>query len=393
METDKKELRIGIVGIGNMGSTHMKNIYEGKIKGARLCAVCDIDDEKRKRAETLCGVEIFEDYEKMISSGSVDAVIVATPHYLHPVIASYAFEKGCHVLTEKPAGVRASDVLKMNEAAEKSGRVFGIMWNQRTNPLFAKARELLQNGTLGEPKRLVWIITNWYRTQSYYDSGAWRATWRGEGGGVLLNQAPHNLDLWQWIFGMPSEVQASCFEGKWHNIEVEDDAVINGFYKNGAVATFITSTGEYPGTNRLEISGSLGKMVIEKGVLKLSLLNEDERKFCFEDPNGFPSYDVNESETVQKEPEAAHNGILQNFTNAVLYGKELLAPGYEGIKEITLSNAAYLSSWLGGKRISCDKFPSEVFDDILEEKIRSSKGKTNASSHAEGQSSRWMTNW
>ena len=387
-----KNVNFGIIGIGNMGSTHMRNIYGGKIPGARLAAVCDIDADKCRAAAALNGVEVFSDYRKMLMSGLADAVIIAVPHYLHPPIAEEAFRCGLHVLTEKPAGVSATDVASMNEAASNSGRVFGIMWNQRTNPLFQKARELMKNGTLGTPKRLVWIITNWYRTQSYYNSGTWRATWSGEGGGVLLNQAPHNLDLWQWIFGMPDRIFAVCSEGKWHDIEVEDEAVITGYYDNGATATFITSTGEYPGTNRLEISGSRGRMVIEKGCLKLSLLDRDEREFCFTEQDGFPQYPLIESEYKQTEPEPAHIGIIKNFTDSVLYGEELIAPGYDGIKEITLSNAAYLSSWTG-KTVSLDNFDRGLFDALLKDRIRRSRPKASPHSDSGGQECRWQTNW
>lgn len=387
------KVRFGVIGCGNMGFAHAQNLYAGLIEGATLASVCDVDAEKRERAKNaFSGVRIFDDYKELLSSGSVDAVIVATPHYSHPTIASKAFASGLHVLTEKPAGVRVSDVEKMNEAAHQSGLVFGIMWNQRTNELFAKAREIVRTGTLGTPKRMVWIVTNWYRTQAYYDSGVWRATWSGEGGGVLLNQAPHNLDLWQWIFGMPDMIYADCREGKWHNIEVEDDAVITGYYKNGAVATFITSTGEYPGTNRLEISGSRGKMVLEKGKLSLYLLDGDEREFCFTDERGFPSYELCETEYTENEKEKGHNGILQNFTNAVLYGEELLAPGYDGIKEIKLSNAAYLSSWLN-RTVSLENFDQKLFDRMLEEKIKTSSEKKSKPSGTGGQSSRWQTRW
>ncbi len=387
-----KEVRFGIVGIGNMGGAHMNNLLNGKIGNASLTAVCDIDAEKRNAAGEAGGIAVFDDYRQMLASGLIDAVIVAVPHYFHPVIAEEAFAAGLHVLTEKPAGVRASDVLKMNEAARKSGKVFGIMWNQRTNPLFRKAREIVRSGTLGEPKRLVWIITNWYRTQSYYRSGSWRATWAGEGGGVLLNQAPHNLDLWQWIFGVPDEISAVCSEGKWHRIEVEDDATILGYYRSGAEAVFITSTGEYPGTNRLEISGSRGKMVIEKARLTLTLLNGDEREFCFTDPRGFPEYECREQEFTQEGPEPGHNGILQNFTDAVLFGKELLAPGEEGLAATLIANAAYLSSWTG-RKVSVKEPDTELFDSLLAEKIRNSGPNTMPLSGTGGQSARWRTNW
>ena len=388
-----KEVKLGIIGIGNMGYTHAKNVFEGKIDRLKLVAVCDIDKAKLEQAKNeLVGIATFESAEELIASKLVDTVIIATPHYYHTEIAIKAFAAGLNVLTEKPAGVRASDVIKMNEAAKASGKTFGIMWNQRTNPLFKKAKEIVENGTLGTMKRMVWIITNWYRTQSYYDSATWRATWSGEGGGVLLNQAPHNLDLWQWIFGMPDAVYASCDVGKWHNIEVEDDATIIGYYKNGAIATFITSTGEYPGTNRLEISGSKGKMVLEKGKLTLYLADGDEREFCFTCSEGFPKFDLTEKVIEQTEKEASHNGILQNFTDAILDGTPLLAPGYDGIKEISLSNAAYLSSWTG-QRI---EFPLDydAFNAELDKRIKSSTGERNVSEKkAKGQSSRWQVNW
>lgn len=387
------ELKIGIIGIGNMGYTHAKSISEGKINRLKLVAVCDIDKAKLEKAkENFENVLTFENADELFASNTVDAVIIATPHYLHTKIAIKAFKAGLNVLTEKPAGVRASDVLKMNSAAEKSGKVFGIMWNQRTNPLFQKAKEIIENGTLGSMKRMVWIITNWYRTQSYYDSATWRATWSGEGGGVLLNQAPHNLDLWQWIFGMPDAIYASCDVGKWHNIEVEDDATIIGYYKNGATATFITSTGEYPGTNRLEISGSKGKMVLEKGKLTLLLTDDDEREFCYTCPDGFPHFEIQQTVIEQTERESAHNGILQNFTDAVLDGTPLLASGYEGVNEITLSNAAYLSAWTG-KKVDLP-LDHNAFDEELQKRIEASVGeRTVSEKKAKGQSSRWQVNW
>ncbi|MBQ8611717.1 MAG: Gfo/Idh/MocA family oxidoreductase, partial [Oscillospiraceae bacterium] len=277
-----KPVRIGIIGIGNMGSAHVQSIGEGHIKGLYLSAVADIDPTRLAWVKgRFPAVQCFDTAQALLDSGTVDAIIIATPHWLHPEIAIQAMERGLHVLTEKPAGVAVSQVQRMIEVHKRTGKVFGIMFNQRTNPLFAKARQMVQSGELGHPKRLVWIITNWYRNQGYYDSGAWRASWRGEGGGVLLNQAPHNLDLWQWIFGMPKRVCAFCTEGKYHNIEVEDDATIYAEYENGAVATFITTTGEYPGTNRLEISGDRGKLVLEEGVLKHWKLDGSEREFCF----------------------------------------------------------------------------------------------------------------
>ena len=340
-------LRIGIVGIGNMGSAHAVQLAEGRVDSACLAAVCDCSPERLAWAAQRFGTALaqYRDYRQMLTEGRLDAVLIATPHKLHPPMACDAFEKGIAVLTEKPAGIDIVNVEKMNRAAAASGRPFGIMYNQRTNPLFQKLRSLVRDGTLGEIKRFVWIVNNWYRTQAYYDSGDWRATWNGEGGGVLLNQCPHNLDIWQWILGMPKSVQAFCREGRYHRISVEDDAVIYGEYENGATALFVTSTGEYPGTNRLEISGTRGKAVAEDGELNLYLLEQDERRLCAESTEGMPRIPVHVSRISQVETGSGHLIILQNFTNHILRGEPLLAPGAEGINGLMLSNAAYLSSW------------------------------------------------
>ena len=282
-----EKIRLGIVGLGNMGSGHFYNVFAGKCPSVEVTAVCDINSDKLEKVKEYSSVTRFTDSNEMLDSGLVDAVLIAVPHYDHPTIAIECFKRKIHVLTEKPAGVYARQVREMNEAAEKSGVKFGIMFNQRTNPMYAKAREIVQNGELGELKRMVWIITNWYRTQAYYNSGSWRATWSGEGGGVLLNQAPHNLDLWQWIFGMPKRIRAFCDFGKYHNIDVEDDVTIFGEYENGATATFISTTGDACGTNRLEITGDKGKIVIEHGKLKWWKLSVPEREFCFTATEGF----------------------------------------------------------------------------------------------------------
>ncbi|MDD4699300.1 MAG: Gfo/Idh/MocA family oxidoreductase [Oscillospiraceae bacterium] len=389
-------VRVGIVGIGNMGSAHSKNIALGNIKGLTLAAVCDINPRRIEWChENLGGIPTFDNYTNMLNEGNLDAVIIATPHWLHPPMAIEAFANGLHVLIEKPAGVMLSSVQKMSEIAEKSGKVFCIMWNQRTNLLYAKVRDIIGSGRLGKPKRLVWNITNWYRTQSYYDSGVWRATWKGEGGGVLLNQAPHNLDLWQWIFGMPSRIRAFCYCGKYHNIEVEDDATIFAEYENGATALFITSTGEYPGTNRLEISGDRGKLVAEDGKLKLWQLRGSEREMCFSDEHGFPTWETDYSEQDFSGGETAHSGIMQNFANAILNGERLLAPGIDGEQELMLSNAAFLSSWTDDwvtLPIDCAKFNRYLANKITESE-KQSDSKTEASIASGDYSPRWSVRW
>ena len=340
-------LRIGIIGIGNMGSVHAVHLFENKVKNAILAAVCDINEERIEWAKDRFDgkVHIYKDYRQLLNEKLVDAILIATPHRLHPQIAVDAFNSGISVLTEKPAGIDSVSVRNMNRVAMESGKTFGIMYNQRTNPLYQKLFEIVKNGKLGEIKRCVWIVNNWYRTQAYYDSGDWRATWNGEGGGILINQCPHNLDIWQWIMGMPVRIRAFCREGHFHQISVEDDVTIYAEYDSGATAVFISSTGEYPGTNRLEISGTKGKIVIENGSMKQYLLEKDERNICFCSTEGMPREEIETTEIRQDHEETGHLGILQNFTNAVLYGEKLIAPGVDGINGLMLSNAAYLSTW------------------------------------------------
>ncbi|NBD24361.1 Gfo/Idh/MocA family protein [Paenibacillus glycinis] len=343
------QVRYGIIGIGNMGSGHASILTSGKINGAVLTAVCDEFESKRDWAKEHFGgsVAVFENADAMIDSGLVDAVIVATPHYGHPSEAIAAFAKGMHVLIEKPAGVYAKQVREMNDAAAASGRKFGIVYNQRMNPLYKKLRELIASGEIGEVRRINWIITNWYRTQAYYDSGTWRATWAGEGGGVLINQCPHQLDLWQWTTGMmPTRMRAFCQFGKHRDIEVENDVTAYAEYANGATAVFITSTSDAPGTNRLEVSGSRGKIVIEEERMTLYRLREDEAEFNARNKESFASPEVWKIELPASGPSPEHAGILQNFTDAVLLGTPLAAPGEEGIHGLTLSNAMHLSTWL-----------------------------------------------
>lgn len=373
-----EKVRYGVVGIGNMGSGHVSNLLAGEINDAVLTSVCDVKPDRLEWAKSVAAdknadIVLFDDYNKMLSGDLIDAVIIATPHYLHPVIGIEALKKGIHVLSEKPIGVYTKKVVEFMEVAEKSGKAFGIMYNQRTNSMYQKMREMIQNGELGELKRCVWIITDWYRTQAYYNSGGWRATWEGEGGGVLINQCPHNLDLWQWIFGMPSRIHAFCRFGVYHNIEVEDDVTAYAEYANGATGVFITTTGEYPGTNRLEISGSKGKLVAEDGKLIFTKLGVDEREFCFGATQGFGSPPKETYEIHHEGGGQQHKGILRNFTNHILNGEKLLAPGYDGINGLSLSNAMMLSTW---KNDWVD-LPNdgEEFLSELKKRIAESKGK------------------
>lgn len=391
------KVRFGVVGIGNMGSAHAKSLYDGEIQNAVLTAVCDINSEKIEWAkENLLGIKIYDNYSEMLKEAEIDAVIIATPHYLHPVVALEAFSCGLNVLTEKPAGVYTQKVEEMNSAAINSGKVFGIVFNQRTNPIFKKAREIMLSGEAGQLKRVVWIITNWYRRQEYYDSGSWRATWRDEGGGVLINQCPHNIDIMQWILGMPSKISAHCFYGKYHDIEVEDDVSAFFEYPNGATGALFTSTGENPGTNRLEISCDKAKIVIENGKLSLWKYNFPESEYRNFTSDEYKKVECEFSEYIPEKSEiSAHIQILQNFVNAVLFGEELIAPGFEGIKGLSISNAIHLSDWTN----STVELPidSEKFKELLMQKVNSSKPKNRVvkdnSIKAGKASSRWEVKW
>ena len=345
------QVKLGIIGLGNMGSGHCNNILAGLTPEIKLTAAADLRQSRRDWAkETLPDdVVLFENGDQLIESGLCDAVIIATPHYEHPRLAILAFEHGLHVMSEKPAGVYTKQVREMNEAAIRSGKVFGMMFNQRTNCVYKKMHEMVQSGKYGQIKRVNWIITDWYRTQAYYNSGGWRATWDGEGGGVLLNQNPHNLDLWQWMCGIPKRVKSQVYYGKHRNIEVEDDLYALVEYENGATGCYITTVGDAPGTNRLEIDGTNGKIVVENNELTFYRLRIPEPEFNATYKGGLGKPEVWECKIPIKGTYTSHPGIINNFCDCILKGAKPIAPGAEGIRGLQISNAIHLSSWLNGE--------------------------------------------
>ncbi len=370
------KVKIGLVGFGNMGREHARSLMGNKVNNAELAAVCDIEPERLEKAKEMFGekIKVFDNAEAMYESNEVNAAVIATPHYDHPPLAVKALNMGLHTLIEKPAGVYTRQVREMNETAAKTDKVFGIMYNQRTNPIYQKLRELIKSGELGDIKRTNWII-DWYRPQSYYDSGGWRATWAGEGGGVLLNQDPHQLDLWQWMCGMPSKVRGFCACGKYHNIEVDDDVTAYVEYENGATGLFVSSTGMTPETNRLEVMADRGKVVIEKNELIFYRNRIPERQFNAEFKGGFGGPENWVCKVPVGRDSSGHVGILRNWVSAILNGTGLLAPGEEGIKGLQISNAIHLSSWL-------DKWVDipvneDLFYEKLQEKIKNSSFKKN----------------
>lgn len=371
-----EKIRLGIIGCGNIGKVHTDNIVNGSCPEVELSAVCDLKKERLDEIlEKKPDVSVFYDAEEMMDSGKIDSVLVAVPHYDHPKYAIMAMKKGLNVLIEKPAGVYTKQVEEMNAVAKECNVVFGIMMNQRTNCIYRKMREIVKSGVLGEIKRTNLIITDWYRPQIYYDSGDWRATWSGEGGGVLLNQCPHNLDLWQWICGMPTKIHAKLHYGKWHDVEIEDDVSAYCEYANGATGVFVTTTGDTPGTNRFEITLEKGKLIAEDGVLKMWENEMTEKEFSKTNDNPFarPGFTYTEVETDGENPQ--HKGVLNQFADAILHGGELVARGEEGINGLTISNAMHLSSWLD-KEIDLTNFDSDLFYEELKKRIATSRRKT-----------------
>ncbi len=351
-----EKVRYGIIGVGNQGSHYARKIFDaGKAVNAELVAVCDVNPAKidalKAKLENTSPA-YFDDYKKMLDANICDVILVETPHYDHPEIVIECLGRGVHVICDKPAGVYAKHVKEMNAAAEKSNAKFAIMFNQRTNCLYRKMRELIKNGEIGQLQRVNWVITDWFRTQQYYDSGSWRATWAGEGGGVLINQCPHQLDLVSWVVGtQPKYVNGFCHYGKWHDIEVEDDVTAYFEYENGATGTFITTTGEAPGTNRFEVSGTGGRLICDGKTLTLIKNKVDSMEWSKNSKEGFkkPEKETIEVETDGLNPQ--HEGIINNFTAALLGKEDFFVDGKEGINGVELMNAIELSGWKGGARV------------------------------------------
>jgi len=336
-----KKVRLGIVGIGNMGSSHARTVLDGKVKGMELAALCDVNAQK---LAPFPGVKHFADSREMIRSGLIDAILIAVPHFDHTTIGIDALEQGLHVLVEKPISVHKADCERLIGAHKKEGQIFAAMFNQRTDLYYQKMRELIRGGELGQIRRVNWIITNWFRTEQYYASGDWRATWKGEGGGVLLNQCPHNLDLVWWLFGNPSKIRAFATLGRYHDIEVEDDVTAYFEYPDGAKLVFITSTGEAPGTNRLEVVGERGKLVYERDKLSYERNEVPMSEFSKKSEQGFATPSKWNVEIPVSGHGGQHTEIMENFAAAILEKKTLLSPAKEGIYSVEFANAMLLSS-------------------------------------------------
>ena len=370
-----KKVRLGIIGVGNMGSGHLGNVMDGKCPDIVIAAVADTNPDRLEWcAQRAPEAARFDNAIAMLDSGLIDACLVSVPHYDHPTLAMECMKRGIHVMVEKPAGVYTKQVREMNAMADAHPEVvFGMMFNQRTNCLYRKMRELVQSGDYGQIRRTNWIITDWYRPQAYYDSGNWRATWSGEGGGVLLNQCPHQLDLWQWICGMPVKVNTQMHFGLWHDIEVEDDVTTYVEYENGATGVFVTTTGDAHGTNRFEVQMDRAKIVVENGKLYLMEFEKTEQEWSKTNTVAFATVPAHEVEVELDGKNEQHVGVLNAWADAILRGGELIAKGQEGIRGLMLSNAMHLSAFTG-KTVEMP-FDEELFYEELMKRVATSRRK------------------
>jgi predicted dehydrogenase len=368
-----KPVRLGIIGLGNMGLGHADSITSGKVSRCEITAVCDPSPEKAARFPKA---KNFTRSDELVRSGAVDAVLIATPHFDHTVSGIAALQAGLHVLVEKPISVQKADCERLIAARKDPKLVFAVMFQQRTDPCYRKVRELIQGGELGQIRRINWIITNWFRPEAYYKLGSWRATWAGEGGGVLLNQCPHNLDLFQWFFGMPKRVRGFCANGRYHDIEVEDDVTAYFEYADGATAVFITSTGEAPGTNRLEVAAENGRLVFENDVLSFIRNEMPMSEFSRTATKAFAAPTTIESRFTFPNHGGQHVEMLQNFVDAILDGKPLIAPAPEGIHSVELANAIVFSS---AQNQAVDlPLDAATYEKFLQSKIATSRFKPGA---------------
>jgi predicted dehydrogenase len=375
-------VRLGIIGLGAQGGMYAALIRDGRVPNMVIGAIADSDPARAAlAAERHPGVAFYSDYLDMLDSGDVDAVVICVPHYQHPEVGIAALRRDIHALIEKPAGVYTRQVRELNEfAASKPHLSFGIMFNQRNNPLYRRLKQIVDDGEIGRILRTNWIITTWWRPQGYYDQSAWRATWGGEGGGVLVNQAPHQLDLWQWIAGTPRSVYAKVGYGFRRDIAVEDEVTAVVDYGDGATGVFVTATHDIVGTDRFEILGDAGKIVVDSSkTATVTRLSKPERELSADMTMAdvvrlfsgqLDVGELYEQETIELDSPwgEQHAGVLENFAANILDGTALLAPGSDGIQGVRLANAIHLSSWTG-REVPLD-FDEDEFLEALNERIR-----------------------
>ncbi|MCJ8013504.1 Gfo/Idh/MocA family oxidoreductase [Paenibacillus sp. KQZ6P-2] len=371
-----QKVKVGLVGLGNIGKTHISNMMT--LEQIELVGVCDLIQEKADRFAAECGTKAYYNHLDLMDQSGLEAVIIAVPHYSHPSIIVDAFERGIHVLCEKPLAVHVNDAKLAIDAYTRTQKkfpelVFGLMFQERTLPFYKKIKEIVGSGELGQLTRVTWINTDWFRSQAYYDSGDWRATWAGEGGGILTNQCPHNLDFYQWVFGIPARISGHAHIGKYHRIEVEDEVTAYFEHDNGMIGHFIVTTAESPGVNRLEIVGENGRLVYENNKLRINRNRISMLKHLQETSQGFGNVESTVEEIeVNTDAASGHKVVTEKFIHKILTGEgELIAEGTEGIRSVTIANGIMLSSFT--KQMVEVPFDSNQYESLLQELISTSE--------------------
>jgi predicted dehydrogenase len=371
-----RKLKVGLVGLGNIGKSHLHIL--SSIDNVDIVGICDVFKERTDELAAKHRTTAYYNHKELLECSGLEAIVIGVPHYDHKVVAIDAFARGVHVLCEKPLAVHVNDARETIEAYERAKKkhpdlVFAMMFQERTLPFYSKIKEIVANGELGRLMRATWINTAWFRSQSYYDSGDWRATWAGEGGGILTNQCPHNLDFYQWVFGLPKRISGHASIGKYHNIEVEDEVTAYFEHDNGMIGHFIVTTAETPGTNRLEIVGEKGRLLFEKSKLTFFRSPMSVLKHIKETPEGFKNLEPTEEEVhVDVSAPSGHQVVTEKFVASILSGKEdLIAHGTEGIGSVTLANGIMLSAFTG--RVVEVPFDANEFESHLNQLIASSR--------------------
>ncbi|TDF94060.1 Gfo/Idh/MocA family protein [Paenibacillus piri] len=371
-----QKVKLGVVGLGGMGKSHLR--YLSKMDSVEIVGVCDVVAEEADKVAANYQTTSYYSHAELFEKSGLEAVLIAVPHYDHTTVSIDAFHLGIHVLCEKPIAVHVNDAKKMIAAYEQAKErkpelIFGIMFQERTLPFHKKIKDILDGGELGKLIRATWINTKWFRSQLYYDSGDWRATWAGEGGGILTNQCPHNLDLYQWLFGVPSRINGFAHIGKYHDIEVEDEVTGYFEHENGMVGHFIVTTAETPGSNRMEVVGEFGKLVYEDEKLVFYRTRESMLKFIKESQSRMGNVENWYTEIpVDTNAPSGHRIVMEKFIAAVQNGGgELIAYGPEGINGLTIGNAIMLSSFTD--QTVTLPMDGDAYEQKLQELIQSSK--------------------
>jgi predicted dehydrogenase len=365
-ENERSMVRVGVIGVGNIAKQHIDNIISGEVQGCEIRAICS-----RSGSELAAELRVqhFADYRVLCDSGLVDALIIATPTMAHFAMAKYALERKLHVMLEKPMGLSSFEGEALLQYADKH-TVFSLMLNQRADPTFSKMKQIVDSGVLGPIQRTHWTMTNWFRPEIYFQVSDWRATWKGEGGGMLLNQCIHNLDVFQWICGMPEHVQGFCEFGKYHEIEVEDEVTAYMRYANGATGLFVGSTGEAPGVNRFDIIGDKGSLHFDSGQLTLNRNQQSTAEFNRQTDDMFGMPECKSEAIKIKDHVNQHALIMNNFIDAINHGGALITPAEQGLASLDMANAMLLSTW--AKRPVKLPLDRKAYQEALEDKIATS---------------------